>query len=496
MSTKSNIPEQRLENIKALQDKGIDPYRGRFKKASTISEIIDNFKEGKDVQTAGRLMAVRSHGKTTFADLKDANAKVQLYIKKNDLPEEQSEVFKHLDIGDILGVKGELFKTRTGEVTIGVKDLAVLSKNLRPLPEKWHGLKDVETRFRQRYVDLIMSEDVKKIFLMRSSMITSIREFLDKEGYLEVETPMMQAIPGGATAQPFITHHHALDTKLYLRIAPELYLKKLLVGGFEKVYEVNRNFRNEGISTRHNPEFTMLEVYSAYANYEDMMNLTEQLISGLAKKLFNSFKIPFKEGTVDLTPPWKRVSMFELLQAKLKTDFSKTDKTEIKKIAKKLNLDVEQAQTVHEIMDKIFDKEIVPDLVNPTFVIDYPTDMCPLARTKEDDPLVTERFELFVGTQEVANAYTELNDPIEQRKRFEEQVAGHKEEKPAKKQKAKAKDEKIAPQVDEDFLRALEYGMPPAGGLGIGIDRLVMLFCNQESIREVILFPQLRPEKE
>ena len=481
-----SIPEQRKDNLKALEAQGVIGYGTSFKKSADIGYILENFKEGVNVETAGRLMAVRSHGKTIFADIRDSKGKVQLYIKEGELPKEQFKLFENFDIGDIVGVRGSLFKTRTEEVTVSVKEIKLLSKNLRPLPEKWHGLKDVEMRFRQRYVDLIMNDDARKIFLLRSQLISSTRAFLDEKGFLEVETPMMQAIPGGATAKPFVTHHHALDTKLYLRIAPELYLKKLLVGGFEKVYEVNRNFRNEGISTRHNPEFTMLEVYSAYADYEDMMKLTEGLIVHLAEKLFGKPQILFKDKIINLTPPWKRISMFDLLEKKLKTDFSKLKKDEIKKIATKLKLEIKGIDTEYGLIDKIFDKVIVPDLIAPVFIIDYPSSFCPLAKKKKDNPELSERFELFCATQEVANAYTELNDPIEQRKRFKEQIAKNKKKKP--------EDTDEMTQIDEDFLRALEYGMPPAGGLGIGIDRLAMIFSNQESIREVILFPQLRPE--
>jgi len=427
--------------------------------------------------------------------LRDATGKIQVYVQKNPDAPGMFELLEALDIGDIVGAKGELFKTRTGEPTIKAKEVVLLSKNLRPLPEKWHGLKDVETRFRQRYVDLAMSEDVKNIFLLRSQIISSIRSFLDKKGYLEVETPMMQAIPGGALAKPFVTHHNALETDLYLRVAPELYLKRLLVGGFEKVYELNRNFRNEGLSTRHNPEFTMLEVYTAYADYKDVMKLTQDLFMGLAKSVFGKTAVPHKDGKIDLKPPWKTVTFFGALEKKLKFDVRKAKRAKLEAIAKKEEVDISQERNELEIADKLFEKLIDPELINPTFVIDYPAGLCPLAKKKDDDPELTERFELFIAGQEIANAYTELHNPLEQRERFGQQ---------ARDVKRSGKDMSGPPtesfggdkgvKIDEDFLRALEYGMPPAGGLGIGIDRLAMLFTNSDSIREVILFPQLRPE--
>jgi lysyl-tRNA synthetase class 2 len=340
------------------------------------------------------------------------------------------------------------------------------------LPEKWHGLKDIELRFRQRYLDLIMNKEERNLFILRSRVITYIRKFLDEAGYLEVETPMMQQMAGGAIAKPFVTHHNALDITLYLRIAPELYLKRLLVSGYEKVYEINRNFRNEGISTRHNPEFTMLEVYTAYADYQDIMCLTEGLISGVAKTVLGTQKVQYKDTTIDLSPPWERISFYEILKRDTAIDIRTAKDADIKKAAEKLGVEFDKTYTRWDFIDKIFEKVVEPKLIEPLFIVDYPAAMCPLAKRKKDDPDLTERFELFIGTQELANAYSELNDPFEQRKRFSEQAG----------------------QLDEDFLMALEYGMPPAGGLGVGIDRLVMLLTNKESIREVILFPHLRPE--
>jgi lysyl-tRNA synthetase class 2 len=473
MAHENELIQQRLHKLDEVRKKGIDIYGQHFKKSSDIAAAINNFKEGQQVAFAGRLMAVRSHGKSTFADLVDSTGKVQVYIKKEGDADERFALFELLDIGDIIGVKGELFKTRTGEPTVTVKELAVLSKALRPLPEKWHGLKDIETRFRQRYVDLLMNKEVKELFTLRSRVISGIRGFLDERGYLEVETPMMQQIAGGAVAKPFKTHHNALGIDLYLRIAPELYLKRLLVGGYEKVYEVNRNFRNEGISTRHNPEFTMLEVYTAYADYQDIMSLTEGLISGVAASTLGTKKVQYKDTTIDLSPPWKRIPLYEILKRDTDIDFKSAKDADIKKAAEKLGVEFDKTYTRWDFMDKIFEKAVEPKLVEPVFIVDYPAAMCPLARTKKADASLTERFELFIGTQEIANAYSELNDPIEQRKRFAGQAG----------------------QMDEDFLRALEYGMPPAGGLGVGIDRLIMVLANRESIREVILFPHLKPQE-
>ena len=476
----NELIEQRLNKLQRLKEIGTNPYEQHFKKTSDIAEALKDFSDGQEVSFAGRVMAVRSHGKSVFADLVDSSGKVQIYLKKDAEGEKNFEVFGLLDIGDIIGVKGGLFKTRTGEPTVAVKELAILSKNLRPLPEKWHGLKDIETRFRQRYVDLLMNKEVKESFILRSRAISAIRRFLDGRGYLEVETPMMQPLAGGAVAKPFKTHHNALDIDLYLRIAPELYLKRLLVGGYEKVYEVNRNFRNEGISTRHNPEFTMLEVYTAYADYNNIMALTEDLISTVAKATLGTQEAPYKDTTIDLSPPWKRISLYEILKSQTGVDFKTAKDTDIKKEAEKLGVEFDKSYTRWDFIDKIFEKAVEPKLIEPTFIVDYPAAMCPLAKKKKDDPALTERFELFIATQELANAYSELNDPIEQRKRFTEQGGSF--------------DGTQDRQIDEDFLLSLEYGMPPAGGLGVGIDRLIMLLANKDSIREVIFFPHLKPE--
>jgi len=417
-------------------------------------------------------MAERVHGKTIFYDLRDSSEKIQLYAGEKAIGSEKFKFLKNLHIGDIIGVKGELFKTRTEEVTVRLEDVKILSKSLKTLPEKWHGLKDVETRFRQRYVDLIVNENTKKIFKTRSSIIKNIRDTLDKKGFLEVETPMMHPIAGGAAGKPFKTHHEALHRDLYLRIAPELYLKKLLVGGFEKVYEVNRSFRNEGISVRHNPEFTMLEVYEAYSDCEGMMKLVEEIIRSAAKEVLGKEKIEYQGKTIDLTK-WERVSFADLMEENFgikPTDSEKVWAEKLKEKGIKVGKDeVSRTQLINIVGDLVEPKA----MGHPVFVVDMFKELCPLAKTKKDNPDLTDRFELYLGGLEIANAYSELNDPIEQRKRFEE--AGG--------------------EIDEDFVRALEYGMPPAGGLGVGVDRLVMILTDSANIREVIFFPQLKKEK-
>jgi len=450
------------------------PYGERFLPKEAIESLRDNFQEAKKIRTAGRLMAKRIMGKSAFFDLKDENARIQLYFKKDIVGDAAFEEVKSLSIGDIAGIEGELFISQSGEKTVRVEKVQLLSKIVRTLPEKWHGLKDVETRYRNRYVDLIVNDDVRKTFKSRSFIIREIRRFLDDQGFMEVETPMMQPIPGGARAKPFITHHNSLHLDLYLRVAPELYLKRLLVGGFEKVYEVNRNFRNEGISIRHNPEFTMLELYYAYADYTDMMAITEELIASLVFKLHGRYDIPYGDQTLDFKPPWKRVGFYEALQEKTGVDFRTAN---VREAAKKLQIGFSTEDEDIDILNEIFGEKVEEHLWHPTFVIDYPTVMTPLAKAKPEDPALVYRFELFIAKMELANAFSELNDPHIQRARLEEQrkmIGEHKE-------------------IDEDFLTALEYAMPPAGGLGIGIDRLVMLLTNQNSIRDVIFFPQLKP---
>jgi len=472
MDKENLLIQQKKEKLEALRKAGIYPYGKRFDATSSIGEAKDKYEEAKEVILAGRIIAVREHGKSAFLDIRDSKGKIQLYAGKDLLGNDKFEFLKRLDIGDFIGVKGELFKTRTGEITVKLKDIEILSKSLRPLPEKWHGLKDVEIRYRHRYLDLIVNEDVKKIFVTRARIISKIREMLDRKGFLEVETPMMHQIPGGAAGKPFKTHHDTLHADLYLRIAPELFLKKLLVGGFEKVYEINRSFRNEGISIRHNPEFTMLEAYEAYSDCEGMMKLVEELIRGVCVEIHGSETLKYQGKDIDLTK-WERVSFAKLMKDNFGLEPNDSIDVWIKKLKAK----------GHEIEGKDVGRtqiiNIVGDLVepkahnHPVFVVDMFKELCPLAKTKSENPELTDRFELYMGGLEVANAYSELNDPLEQRERFKEQGG----------------------EYDEDFVRALEYGMPPAGGLGVGIDRLIMVLTDSPNIRDVILFPQLKPEK-
>ena len=469
------VLKERLQKIEELKAKGISLYSDVFRPTSRISDLLEPFVEGKQVQVAGRMMTRRAHGKSVFADLKDETGKIQIYVKFDLVGKDQFELFELLDLGDILGVDGSLFVTQKGEKTIKVNRFVLLSKIVQTLPEKWHGLKDVEARYRQRYLDLLMNEDVRKVFQTRSKLIREIREFLEKRGFMEVETPMMQPIPGGARARSFVTHHEALHTDLHLRVAPELYLKRLLVGGFSKVFEINRNFRNEGLSTKHNPEFTMLELYEAYSDSERMMELTEELIVSLVQNVCQSETIPFGKHHVNFKRPWKRVSFYEVLKEKSQLDWRNSD---LKKLAGKVGIPLDHYSQDVDILNEAFDRFVEPDLIDPTFVVDYPALTTPLAKRNPKAPDLVERFELFVGQLELANAFSELNDPFEQRERL------------MKQKEIVGTDKKL----DEDFLLALEYGMPPAGGLGMGVDRLIMLLTNSSSIRDVILFPQLRPE--
>lgn len=485
-SNLSELKKVRLEKLVELRDMGIEPFGKRFERDSMAENIKENYDtmEGMTVKIAGRIMSKRRHGKAGFANMRDLSGDMQLYFRKDDVGEEHYELFKKLDIGDILGIEGEVFRTQKGEISIHVRNFTYLSKSLNPLPEKWHGLKDVELRYRQRYVDLIVNPQVKEVFIKRSSLIKELRNFLDNEGFLEVETPMMQPIPGGAAARPFITHHNALDMELYLRIAPELYLKRLIVGGLEKVYEINRNFRNEGISTRHNPEFTMLELYQAYADYEVMMELTERLISSAVNKINGSMLLEFEGQELDFSPPWDRLAMLDAIQEHTGLDFNsiKTDE-EARQAARGLKMEVQATASRGEIINEIFEEFVEEKLIQPTFIYGHPVEISPLAKRNNEHPEFTDRFEVFIMQREIANAFSELNDPIDQRERFLKQV------------EKRASGDGEAHMMDEDYINALEYGMPPAGGLGIGIDRLLMLLTASPSIRDVILFPTLRPRE-
>ena len=485
--------QQRIKKLDVLREAGVAPYGTRFDAKDRAGDLIrlhgQKTKETLEQERipctiAGRIVALRRFGKAAFAVLQDGSERLQTYLKKDLLSSQAYTVTEQLDLGDWIGVTGILFRTKTNEFTVEVHELTFLSKALRPLPEKWHGLTDVETRYRQRYVDLIANPDVHGIFAIRSRVITGIRAFLIERGFLEVETPMMHPIPGGAAAKPFVTHHNALGVDLYLRIAPELYLKRLIVGGFPRVFEINRNFRNEGISTIHNPEFTMLEFYVSYADYQDLIRLTEELISSLAQQLLGTTVIEYQSQTINLAPPWRRWSYHQaILDVNGLAPAVLTDREEALAAAKQLNVPVDPKWPLFNIVNEIFEETVEPRLEQPTFITDYPIEISPLARRKDADPALTDRFELYIAGREIANAFSELNDPLDQRERFEGQAA----------QREAGNEE--AHVVDEDFLRALEYGMPPTAGEGIGIDRLIMLFTNQASIRDVVLFPQLRPEK-
>jgi lysyl-tRNA synthetase class 2 len=456
-----------------------NPYaQTQFPKDSSIKYILDNFIEERKVSLAGRLITKRQHGKSSFAHIGDASGKIQLYAK-SDILKQGYELFKELDIGDIIGVSGSLFKTRTQEPTLLAKEIKLLAKSLKVLPEKWHGLKDKETRYRQRYLDLIANPAVREVFYKRSFIVNYIRSFFNRYGYIEVDTPILHTIPGGASGSPFITHHNALDLDVYLRIAPELYLKRLLVGGFDKVYEINKSFRNEGISVRHSPEFTMLEAYCAYENYEYMMKMCEELISSLVKEFVSdSLILEYGEKKINFKPPWPRVSFADLFKKEFAIEADDPQEVVLKKVCEKLNLSTNELSRTQilNITEELIEKHYPGD--KPSFVVDFFSWTAPLAKAKRNNPHILERFELFIAGMEVANSYSELNDPIEQRKRLNLQLKN---------------DDELPKKIDEDFLTSLEYGMPPAAGLGIGIDRLVMLILNQPSIRDVIFFPLLKP---
>jgi lysyl-tRNA synthetase, class II len=480
----------RHSKLDELRNLGIDPFGHKFEVTHHAAEVLNSYGDisgeelqtlGAEVQLAGRLMQKRDMGKAGFAHLQDISGKIQIYVRKDTVSEAEYSAFEILDIGDLIGVQGTVFKTKTGETSIKVKSLTVLTKSLYPLPDKFHGLKDVEMRYRQRYVDLIMNPEVQQTFISRSKIIQSMRRYLDSRGYLEVETPTLHAIAGGAAARPFETHHNALDMELYMRIAIELHLKRLIVGGLEKVYEIGRVYRNEGISTRHNPEFTMIELYEAYADYEDIMRLTEEMIEHIALEVLGTTDVEYQGKMISLKTPWKRISMVEAIKQVVGVDFSiaMTDE-EAHQLAKEHKVPVEPVMTTGHIINQFFETFVEETLIEPTFITGHPVEISPLAKKNDKDPRFTDRFELFIVAREHANAFSELNDPIDQRERFEAQLE----------ERESGNDE--AHMMDEDFIRALEYGMPPTGGLGIGIDRLVMLLTNSASIRDVLLFPLMR----
>ncbi len=494
MSEEKHVPEQldlndqmlvRREKLAQYEEDNIYPFGQRFVVQHKALQIKDEFRDfdGQPVVIAGRLMTIRSHGKTAFANLRDLSGDIQVYFRKDVMGEEDYKYVKMLDMGDIVGIEGHVFKTQKGEITVKVNKLTLLSKSLRPLPEKWHGLKDTELRYRQRYVDLIVNPSVRDTFVKRTKIVAKIREYLNSKQFMEVETPMMHAIPGGAAARPFITHHNALDIDIYMRISPELYLKRLIVGGLERVYEINRSFRNEGVSIRHNPEFTMMESYQAYGNFEDAIALTEGVVSYCAQEVLGTTKINYQGMDIDLTPPWNRITMQDGIKQYTGEDFDAIETlSEARAIADRLNVEYGEADGIGKIMNLCFEEYVEENLMQPTVVYGHPVEISPLAKQNREKPLTTERFEIFIYGRELANGYSELNDPIDQKQRFENQL----------KEREAGDDE--AHRMDEDFVTALEYGLPPTAGLGIGIDRLVMFLTDSASIRDVLLFPLMKPE--
>ena len=480
----------RREKLATFKEKGLDPFGGKFTRTHLSKELHDAYgafskeelaEKEINVTIAGRIMTKRGKGKVGFTHIQDASGQIQLYVRKDEIGEDAYDVFKTIDIGDIVGVSGIMFKTNVGELSVQVKEFQLLTKSLRPLPEKYHGLKDIEQRYRQRYLDLIMNTDSRDTFILRSKILQSMRRYLDDQGFLEVETPMMHAIPGGAAARPFETHHNALDIPLFMRIAIELHLKRLIVGGLEKVYEIGRVFRNEGVSTRHNPEFTMIELYEAYADYNDIMELTENLIAHISREVLETTTITYGEHEIDLEPRWKRIHIVDAVKEYTGVNFWEDISDEkARALAKEHDVNITDTMTFGHIVNEFFEQKVEDKLIQPTFIYGHPVEISPLAKKNKDDARFTDRFELFIVGREHANAFSELNDPIDQRERFEAQM----------KEREAGNDE--AHLMDEDFLEALEYGMPPTGGLGIGIDRLVMLLTNAPSIRDVLLFPQMR----
>jgi len=490
MSRLERIVEQRLEKLKKLQSQGVNPYPNRYHRSHTTQQAVAFFtgheKEPEvisklELSLAGRITASRFMGKAAFVDICDSSGKIQIFFSRDLLGAEKYQLFHDLDIGDILGVTGKLFRTKTGEVTLQGTDFSLLSKSLHPLPEKWHGLVDVEKRYRQRYLDLLANEETKPVFIRRSQVVTALRNFLNKQGFIEVETPVLQPMAGGALARPFVTHHHALEQDLYMRIALELYLKRLIVGGFDKVYEIGRVFRNEGISIKHNPEFTMMECYQAYADYNDMMKLVEDMVSSIAEEVTGGTEITFGSATIKLEPPWQRLTLREAVKKFGEFDFEEyRDADLLRKKMEQRGIEADPKKDRGRLIDELLSTFVEPNLIQPTFLIDYPVEMSPLAKLKPESKNLVERFEAFIGGMEIANSFTELNNPLEQEERFHRQL-----------EKRPSTDE-VEEVIDDDFLLALEYGMPPTGGLGVGIDRLVMLLTDKQSIRDVILFPQLK----
>lgn len=489
--TETDLNEQmqvRLDKMHKIEEKGLKPFGYRYEFTHRSGDVKENFdalaEAETEVKLAGRVMAIRGHGKTCFMDMQDKDGRIQVYVRKDVLGEENYALIKMMDIGDTVGVTGTVFRTHMGEVSIKAAALEMLSKSLRPLPEKWHGLKDVETRYRQRYVDLIVNPDVRDTFVKRSQIIRSVRDVLDSHGFLEVETPILNTIAGGAAARPFISYHNALDMQVYMRIAPELYLKRLIVGGMDRVYELGRVFRNEGIDNRHNPEFTSVEIYQAFADYRDMMDLTEEVVVKTAEKVLGTTKINYEGTEIELASPWKRISMIDAVKEYAGKDFTNvTDLEEARAMAKELNVEVEATWGIGKIINACFEEYVEDKLIQPTFITGHPKEISPLAKSNPENPEITDRFEAFIYGREICNGFTELNDPIDQRERFLKQV------------EERANGDEEANMMDEDFVTALEYGLPPTGGLGIGIDRLVMFLTDSSTIRDVLFFPTMKPLK-
>lgn len=482
----NEVMKIRREKLKELVDAGKNPFeKVKYDKTHSSVEIKENFDEldGKEVSIAGRMISRRIMGKASFCNLLDGVGTIQSYVRREDVGEEDYALFKKYDIGDIIGIKGFVFKTQTGEISIHAKSVELLSKSLNPLPEKYHGLKDQDLRFRYRYLDLIANPEVKNTFVVRSKIIKEVRNYLEERAFVEVETPILNTIAGGATARPFVTHHNTLDIDMFMRIAPELYLKRLIVGGFERVFEIGRNFRNEGMDMKHNPEFSMMELYMAYADYHDMMDITEGIYSAICQNVLKTYKVKFQDMELDLTPNWERLTMIEAVNKYVGIDFTESDVTKLYDAVKAKGLEVKGTETWGELLYLVFDEKVEEKLIQPTFITEYPIEVSPLAKKKASDPRLTERFEVFMAKMEMGNAYSELNDPIDQKERFMSQA------------KLREGGDDEAQMTDNDFVNALEYGMPPTGGLGLGLDRMIMLLTDNSSIRDVILFPTMKPKQ-